>query len=197
MTKEENAQFWANRYAEERTGWDIGYPSPPLTNYLDGLTDKGLKILIPGAGNGYEAEYAWKQGFKNVSVLDIAAAPLANLQQRILDFPNDQLLEGDFFAHTGQYDLILEQTFFCSFEPKPATRQAYARQMHSLLQTGGKLVGLWFDLPTGTSRPFGGSREEYLSYLEPYFNVLAFAKTPDSIKPRAGNEFFGEFQKEA
>jgi len=195
MTEEENARFWANRYAEERTGWDIGYPSPPLMDYLDGLSDKQLNILIPGAGNGYEAEYAWKQGFRNVSVLDIAAAPLANLQERIPDFPADQLIQGDFFTHYGQYDLILEQTFFCSFEPDPVTRHAYARQMHALLKPGGKLAGLWFDLPTGISRPFGGTKEEYLSYLEPHFNVLAFAKATNSIKPRAGNELFGEFQK--
>jgi thiopurine S-methyltransferase len=197
MTKEENARFWARRYAEEKTGWDIGYASPPITNYLDKLKDKDLKILIPGAGNAYEAEYAWKQGFRNVFVLDVAAAPLAGLQQRVPDFPAEQLIQGDFFSHTGQYDLILEQTFFCSFEPAPTTRQAYAKQMPSLLKPGGKLAGLWFDLPTGTSRPFGGSREEYLSYLEPYFNLLTFAKAPDSIKPRAGNEFFGEFQKPA
>ena len=54
------------------TGWDIGGPSTPLVKYFDQLADKQRKILIPGAGNAYEAEYLWAQGFSNVHVLDIA-----------------------------------------------------------------------------------------------------------------------------
>ena len=64
-------QYWSSRYAEERTGWDIGHPSTPLKEYIDQLQNKNLKILIPGAGNAYEAEYLFEQGFKNVYVLDI------------------------------------------------------------------------------------------------------------------------------
>ena len=48
-------KYWADRYKEGRTGWDIGSPSTPLKTYLDGIKDKSAKILIPGAGNAYEA----------------------------------------------------------------------------------------------------------------------------------------------
>ena len=44
-------------------------------------------------------------------------------------------------------------------------------------------------------RPFGGTREEYLTYLSPYFNTQVFEKCYNSIQPRAGNELFGIFQK--
>jgi len=40
--------------------------------------------------------------------------------------------------------------------------------MSKLLKSGGKLVGLWFDIPlTGDleKRPFGGTKEEYLEYF--------------------------------
>jgi thiopurine S-methyltransferase len=167
-----------------------------LTNYLDQLTDKSLRILIPGAGNAYEAAYAWEQGFTNVCVLDIAQEPLTAFQERLPDFPKKQLLQDDFFAHEGTYDLILEQTFFCSFPPLPETREAYAWNMHQLLAPGGMLVGLWFDIPlTGNmeKRPFGGTREEYLSYLTPYFDATTFDTAHNSIKPRKGNELFGIF----
>lgn len=195
---QDNEAYWSERYAEDRTGWDIGYPSPPLTEYLDQLTGKDLRILIPGAGNAYEAEYAWRQGFTGVHVMDIASAPLNALQERVPDFPLEQLLHTDFFQHDGTYDLILEQTFFCSFPPLPETRKAYARQMHNLLKPGGKLVGLWFDIPLKgdlEKRPFGGSRTEYLSYFEPYFEVKTFTPATNSIAPRAGNELFGIFQR--
>lgn len=190
-------QFWSNRYKEGRTGWDIGYPSHPIVAYVDQLTNKDLKILIPGAGNGYEAEYLYNAGFQNVYVLDISKAPLQSLKKRVPSFPDNQLLQEDFFAHTGQYDLIIEQTFFCSFEPTKENRTAYASTMARLLKPHSKLVGLWFDIPLNpdSNRPFGGTKEEYLSYLTPHFDVLTFESCYNSIKPRMGTELFGIFSK--
>ena len=65
-------EYWTNRYTEQNTGWDIGYPSTPIKNYIDQLENKDIKVLIPGAGNAYEAEYIYNMGFKNVFVLDIS-----------------------------------------------------------------------------------------------------------------------------
>ncbi len=197
MTKSEQEKYWTERYASGNTGWDIGYPSTPIQAYLDQLEDKSLRILIPGSGNAYEAEYAWRAGFTNVFVLDVARPPLDDLQRRVPDFPAEQLIHDDFFAHRGQYDLILEQTFFCSLLPTPENRQAYAQRMAELLVPGGKLVGLWFTfplVPTG-QRPFGGSEEEYLGYLSNYFEVQTFTTAHNSIPPRTGNELFGIFQR--
>lgn len=198
MNSEHTKAYWSQRYKDERTGWDIGSPSTPLKEYIDQLTDKRLKILIPGAGNAYEAAYLWEQGFTNVFVLDISEIPLQEFQQRHPDFPSEQLLCDDFFKHTGTYDLIFEQTFFCSFPPLPETRKQYAKHVSELVCPHGKLVGLWFDFPlTGDleKRPFGGSKEEYLQYFELYFDVKTFQKAYNSIPPRAGNELFGIFMK--
>ncbi|MEM1120798.1 MAG: methyltransferase domain-containing protein [Bacteroidota bacterium] len=188
--------FWTKRYEANQTGWDIGYPSTPLKAYIDQLSNKDLKILIPGAGNAYEAEYLFQQGFKNTYVLDISEYPLRALKQRVPAFPINQLLLGNFFEHVGKYDLILEQTFFCSFEPTIENRQLYAQKMADLLVEGGKLVGVWFDIPLVkdvSKRPFGGTKVEYLGYLSPYFQVQIFEPCYNSIKPRMGNELFGIF----
>ena len=193
-----DGDYWTDRYQAGATGWDIGSASGPITAYLDQLENKQLRILIPGAGNAHEAEYAHRQGFTNVHVLDISPEPLAAFRKRVPGFPTEHIHEGDFFAHQGQYDLILEQTFFCSFPPSKVSRQAYAKKMHELLRPGGKLAGLWFDFPLvheTDKRPYGGSREEYLSYFKPYFDVLTLAPAHNSIKPRAGRELFGIFQK--
>ncbi|QHI37247.1 Thiopurine S-methyltransferase [Kordia antarctica] len=191
-------EYWSQRYKDESTGWDIGLPSTPIKEYIDQLSDKNLKILIPGAGNAYEAEYLFQQGFTNVFILDISEIPLKEFQQRNPKFPAENLLCDDFFKHNETYDLIIEQTFFCSFPPLPATRKQYAKHMSALLHANGKLVGLWFDFPlTGDleKRPFGGSKDEYLSYFEPFFNIKTFQKAHNSISPRAGNELFGIFVK--
>ena len=55
--KRHHQSYWASRYLEKQTGWNIGYASTPITAYVDQLTNKAAKILIPGAGNAYEAEY--------------------------------------------------------------------------------------------------------------------------------------------
>jgi thiopurine S-methyltransferase len=196
FTKED--KYWTQRYQEERTGWDIGYPSTPLKTYIDQLTDKSIKILIPGAGNAYEAEYLWQQGFTNVFIMDIAPVPLKAFAKRNPEFPTLQLLHTDFFTHQDQYDLILEQTFFCSFVPTAKNRFAYAKQMNSLLKPSGKLVGVWFNIPlTGDmeKRPFGGTKELYLKYLSKYLEVISFEPCYNSIKPRQGSELFGMFRK--
>lgn len=198
MNKHKEEQYWTKRYQEERTGWDIGYPSTPLKEYIDQLEDKSISILLPGAGNAYEAEYLWKQGFRNVFVMDISEIPLQAFQERNPHFPKSQLLQVDFFQHTKQYDLILEQTFFCSFLPTDENRSAYAKKMASLLKPKGKLVGLWFDFPLTDDmekRPFGGNKNLYLSYLSPYFKTITFESCYNSIEPRSGNELFGIFVK--
>lgn len=192
------AAYWGGRYRDGRTGWDVGHPAPPLTDYLDQVADKSLRILIPGAGRAYEAEYAWRLGFTNVTVLDVAAEPLAALAERVPDFPAANLVEGNFFDHIGQYDLVLEQTFFCALPPRAEVRRAYAEKMHALLVPDGKLVGLWFDFPLdpgADSPPYGGSRAEYLGYLAPFFTVESFATATNSIKPRRGRELFGIFRR--
>ncbi|WP_430907341.1 SAM-dependent methyltransferase [Maribacter sp. 2-571] len=198
MQQDTEAYYWTQRYKEERTGWDIGSPSTPLKTYIDQLWDTECKILIPGAGNAYEAEYLWKKGFKHVFVLDVSQTPLLAFSKRNPDFPKDQLLQENFFDHQGTYALVLEQTFFCSFVPTKTNRNAYAKKMHELLIENGKLVGLWFDFPlTGDmeKRPFGGTKTAYLTHLEPFFHPIVFERCYNSIAPRQGNELFGIFQR--
>ena len=67
--KKLNKEFWEHRYEQGDIGWDIGYISTPLKEYIDQLKDKELKILVPGAGNAYELIYLVENGFSNVFVI--------------------------------------------------------------------------------------------------------------------------------
>ncbi len=190
------AENWNSRYINGDTGWDIGYVSTPLKAYFDTLTDKYQKILIPGGGNSYEAEYLHQQGFTQVYLLDWAPLALENLKKRIPDFPADHLLVADFFEHTGQYDLIVEQTFFCAIDK--SLRAKYAGHAASLLKPGGKLMGVMFNAPMNTDHPpFGGDATEYRSYFEPHFNIIHMEPCQNSIAPRAGKELFVEMSVSA
>lgn len=186
--------FWEQRYKEKSTGWDVGYPSIPLKTYIDQLVDKELKILIPGAGNAYEAEYLHQQKFSGVHVLDLARPPLESFKKRVPGFPVDKLIQGDFFTHSAQYDLILEQTFFCALDP--ALRPAYVKKMHALLQSKGKLAGLLFDFElTDEGPPFGGSKREYIGLFENDFSIRTLEPAFNSIEPRQGRELFVILEK--
>ena len=145
MTLKLNKQFWNNRYLNNETSWDIGVVSTPLKDYFDQLSDKNIRILIPGCGTSHEAEYLHLNGFENVFVADYALKALSDFSNRVPDFPRTNLLNTDFFKIEDSFDLIIEQTFFCAIDREK--RKEYAKKMSELLNQNGKLVGLLFDDP--------------------------------------------------
>ncbi len=192
--KKLNKDFWEKKYQLGEMGWDIGHISTPLKEYIDQLKDKNLKILIPGAGNAYELLYLLEKGFTNVFVIDIAKQPLENIKNRISDFPRNQLLEGNFFdLELDNFDLILEQTFFCALDP--SLRMEYVLKMKQLLKPNGKLAGLLFNFPlTESGPPFGGSLSEYKTLFQEHFQIKILETAYNSIKPRADKELFFIFE---
>lgn len=193
MVESLDASYWNQRYLENKAGWDIGYPSRPLKTYIDQLEDKSLSILIPGGGNAYEAEYLYEQGFQKITVVDLAQTAKDRFLARAPHFPEKQFLVQDFFEVEGQFDLILEQTFFCALQP--SLRMSYAQKMHNLLKPAGKVVGVLFDFPLESGPPFGGSVSEYLGYFQPYFDLTVLERCYNSIAPRANRELFINFTK--
>ena len=191
-----DAAYWDNRYKSDNTGWDLGQIAPPLKHYIDQLPSqhRSKKILIPGAGYGHEAIYLWQKGFVNVTLLDLSETAFAKAKQQHPNFPHDWQLVENFFDHTEKYDLIIEQTFFCSLDP--SLRAAYAKKMHGLLNPGGKVIGLLFDQQFNLDGPpFGGSQIEYKKLFAPYFKIKTIEPCYNSAKPRQGSELFFIFEK--
>ena len=181
--------YWNNQYKANTTGWDLGEVSPPLKAYIDQLTNKNLRILIPGCGNTYEAAYLLQQGFTNVTVIDIAPALVAQLKDKFASNPNINITLGDFFEHTGVYDLVLEQTFFCALNP--ALRIDYFAKMNELLAPNGKLAGVLFNREFEQhGPPFGGNKDQYKPMFEKDFDFKTFQLCHNSFSKRAGTELF-------
>lgn len=183
-------EYWDARYRESQTGWDVGHPTTPLQQIIDALTDLSIRILIPGCGNAYEAEYLLAKGCTDITLIDIAPT-VAN--KTMLRFEKEikegriRVICGDFFEHAGQYDLILEQTFFCALPPE--LRGQYAIKMASLLAPQGRLEGVMFNFPlTEEGPPFGGNEAEYHHYFDDLFQMVSFHPCLNSIPPRAGRE---------
>ena len=183
-------QYWNDRYISKETGWDLGKVSPPLQQYFSGIQDKGIRILIPGAGNAYEAIYLLENGFTNVTVIDIAINPIKRLQEKLSDkFPSQAtIIHGDFFELKEKFDLIVEQTFLCALPPN--YREKYASQMRNLLAEKGRLVGVLFNESVSGEPPYTADFKTYNNLFEQYFSIHKLESCHNSVAPRQGNELF-------
>ncbi len=183
-----DGDFWNQRYELADTPWNITHPSPPLTTYFDQLTNKDIKILIPGAGHAHEAFYLIEHGFTDVTICDISEIAIGKIKNHESTHKL-KLITGDFFDLNGKYDLIVEQTFFCAITP--SLRINYIKKTYELLNDGGKLVGVLFDRSFDHyGPPFGGTKEEYQNYFSEKFNIQKMDKCYNSIGPRLGHELF-------
>ncbi|MEM9325920.1 MAG: SAM-dependent methyltransferase [Bacteroidota bacterium] len=188
-----DAAYWQRRYKEGQTGWDVGGITTPLKEYFDQLVDKEVRVLIPGAGNAYEAAYLHERGFTNVYVLDFAEIPLQNFARKIPSFPSEHLIREDFFSHAATYDLIIEQTFLSAIAP--SQRIAYTGKMMDLLEPGGRLVGVLWGVPMRSDAPpYGGSAEIYRELFQGFQQEI-LEPAYNSIPPRAGAELFIKLRK--
>lgn len=188
MTSFLSADYWNQRYINNAAQWDLGTVSPPLKAYFDQLPNKDISILIPGAGNSYEAIYLMEQGFTNITVIDIAPAVIQPLQEKYKNQSAIRFIHTDFFDWQGKYDLIVEQTFFCALNPD--LREKYVAKMANLLSANGKLVGLLFNRQFEGGPPFGGEKSYYQHLFEIYFQIDCMDPCYNSVAPRSGTELF-------
>ena len=167
----------------------MGQVSPPIAKFFESFHEKNAAILIPGCGNAYEAEFLNQLGFTNITLLDIASQAVEILHKRFSGISSIKVVEGDFFTHSGNYHLIIEQTFFCAILPK--MRKKYVRQSHDLLKPQGRIVGVLFNKHFGfPGPPFGGHKEEYEQLFASHFKIVKMEKCYNSIEPRSGSEIF-------
>ncbi len=183
-------KYWSNRYSNDTATWDTHKITPPLKAYFDQLTNKETSILIPGCGNGYEAAYLLQNGFSNITLIDISTVLYNALEEKFSAYLQNslQIICADFFTHEGQYDLIIEQTFFCALHP--SLRNKYAEKMYQLLKPGGKLVGLLFNREFESGPPFSGNEKEYRQLFQQQFTIAIMEACYNSIAPRSGVELF-------
>lgn len=192
--KDLGQEYWDNQYQSQTTGWDLGMVSPPIEEYINQLTNKDLRILIPGCGNTYEAEYLLNAGFTNITVIDISPTLVEKLQAKFAQNPHINVVLGDFFAHEGEYDLVIEQTFFCAINPD--LRKNYVAKMKEILAHNGKIVGVLFNKNfTFAGPPFGGTKCSYVALFEPYFHLKTLDCCYNSAEKRKDDELFIHFVK--
>ena len=187
-----DGNYWDNCYENNDAVWDLGTISPPIRAYIDQLTDKNVRILIMGCGNAHEAEYLVESGFTDITLIDIAPTLVENLKQKFASKPQVKVVLGDFFELNQPFDLVLEQTLFCAIDPK--LRPNYVQKMKEIVVLHGKIVGVMFSkIFEFDGPPFGGTKEEYTKYFEPYFDIKILDNCYNSAEKRQGVEVFINF----
>lgn len=182
-----DADYWNSQWKSETTGWDLGMACPQLTHFIDIIANKSSKILIPGCGSAYEAQYLLDSGFQNITLIDIAPNACERLGVKFKNESRVKILCQDFFELKETFDLIIEQTFFCALPP--SLRVRYVWKMHQLLNTGGKIQGVLFNKEfEKAGPPFGGNREEYKKLFGKTFQIEKMEQAELSVAPRAGSE---------
>ncbi len=186
--------YWESQWESKNTGWDVGTPTPAITEYMSQYANKNAAILIAGCGNAHEAEYLVASGFTNITLIDIAPSAVKLLVEKFTDVPQVKVLCADFFTHKGRYDLMIEQTFFCAITPNRRTE--YVKQAAKLLNKTGKIIGLLFDRTFDKKGPpFGGDASEYTAVFAPFFTIRIMDKCHNSIAPRSNSEVFINLEK--
>lgn len=182
---------WEARYQGGDTPWDLGKPTPVFSRLLQEQRFAPGRLLIPGAGRGYDAIAFARAGFSVTSV-DVSETACAELrEQAAREGVTLEVRQADFFAlnDVESFDLALEYTFYCAIDPSLRTR--YRDQMARLLKPGGLLFGLFFPLNKpldADGPPFGVKRDEVEASLSERFDLVHAEMPADSVKPRRGNE---------
>jgi SAM-dependent methyltransferase len=200
MTDDVNSPHkWDINYEEKTDGWDLGGPTPIFKRLASSARFTPGRMLVLGAGRGYDAREFSRHGFQ-VTAVDFASnavkemkrlaepdAPVEILQQDIFTFPNE---------YDGTFDYILEYVCFCAIDPN--RRNEYADVVSRLLKPGGLFIDLAYPLDGRTNGPpFGFSAGELLGLFEERgFKLLSREKPEDSISRRKEAEELFVFQKD-
>ena len=159
--------------------------SPPLKAYFDQLTNKNTSILIPGAGNAYEAEYLVNNGFTKCFCLRLCRYSLTKSFKTLPENKTRKFITDRIFLRWKIRNsiFIIEQTFFCAIGK--SLRKKYFKKMHELLNANGKLVGLLFNDKLNEDKPpYGGTKEEYKEYFKDLFTPKTYETAYNSFKTK-------------
>ena len=192
MKEVSKSNFWNKRYLDNNTAWDLGGPTPILSDYLKKNCKIG-KVCILGCGNGYDALEFSK--YKNeVYAVDFAAEALKNLRIKsdesslMLNLVNEDI----FNLHNTYsvfFDLVFEYTCFCAIDPK--RRKEYFNVIYKILNKGGLLFAIFIPLDKEVSDdgpPFGVDLKQIERLTSNRFKIIENKFSDLSIKPRKNRE---------
>ncbi|HLF89881.1 MAG TPA: methyltransferase domain-containing protein [Anaerolineales bacterium] len=191
MSNVNSTQFWESAYRNNATHWDLGGYTPVFCRLAESGDFPPGKMIVPGAGRGYDARLFARHGF-TVTAVDFASDAIREMH--LLTEPDAPvaIVKADFFDlpsfFEGAFDYVLEYVTYCAIDP--ARRIDYADVVNWLLKPGGMFIGLMFPVSDHEGGPpFAVSPDELVEALGKRGFHLRHREFPEeSIKPRKRRE---------
>ncbi len=191
MSNVSTSDFWETAYRNNQSFWDLGDPTPIFCRLAERGDFSPGKMLVPGAGRGYDARLFARHGF-TVTAVDFASDAVRDMHLLAEAEAPVAIVKADFFDlpafFEGIFDYVLEYVTYCAIDP--SRRVEYADVVRWLLKPGGTYIGLIFPISTHVGGPpFGVSPDQLIEDLTPRGFRLIHREFPlDSIQPRKGKE---------
>lgn len=155
MGDQQGIGHWDRVYREktpEQTSWYQQEPSLSLAMIARADLGPEAAIIDVGAGRSVLVDRLLDAGFRNLSVLDISSAALAEVSRRLPSDAPVQLVLSDIAGfHPRQKFCLWHDRALFHFLTDPADRAAYKRALREGLLPGGQAV-------IGTFAPAGPTR---------------------------------------
>jgi SAM-dependent methyltransferase len=191
MSEANSARYWEGMYQSNQCLWDLGWPTPVFRRLARKAKFEPGRMLVPGAGRGYDARLFAQHGFQ-VTAVDFAREAVDAMQR--LNDPRHpvEVIQADFFSlpadWDGRFDYLLDYTCFCAILPQ--RREEYARLVGRLLRPGGRYIILAFPIgrrPGGP--PYVVQPQAIIDLFAGQGFALQYRELPfDSVAGRRGHE---------
>ena len=186
------SSFWNDKYIDEKTKWDIGGPTPILTNYLQNKKTNIGKVCVLGCGNGHDVIELSRYN-NEVYAVDFSKQAIQNLENKISDSNlMIKLINEDIFNldqnYLNSFDMVFEYTCYCAIHPNQ--RKRYFDLVHKILKKDGILYGIFipFDKKTNDGPPFKVNLNEIKNYTTDKFDIIKNYMSDLSIPQRRNRE---------
>jgi SAM-dependent methyltransferase len=193
MLTQNLSDFWEKLYNNGDDSWDLGKTTPALeTFFKNPLCPKKGRVLVPGAGRGWDAK-AWAlKGHETVAV-DFSPTAVDSLDSLSRQLPNFTALDLDLFEldpeKHGKFDIIYEYHCFSSIHP--GRRDEYFEVWQRMLKDNGLIIAflypICFENPM-EGPPHATSEGELIARLEGVFDIEKQIDIKNSAAGRSGLE---------
>ena len=189
---------WDANYEQGTDGWDLGRPTPVFQRLLQNQSLPLGRIIVLGAGRGYDAREFARHGFQ-VTAVDFSSQAVQEMHRLASADAPVEILQHDLFTlpelFNDSFDYILEYTCFCAIDP---TRRAeYADLVTRLLKPDGIYIDFAFPLDGRKGGPpFAVSVKEIIALFQARsFKLISREKPVESIPRRRNAEELLIFRK--
>ncbi len=182
------AEFWAERWREDRIGFHKDVVNPNLVRHADQFLNPGDRVFVPLCGKSLDLIWLEREGYQVIGIEVVEKAVIDfHLEQareyRVVKRPDHERYEsgsittirGDALAvdrdAVGDFDAVYDRASFIALPPK--LRVEFAQRLTSWIEPGQRmlLVAIDYPQPELEGPPFSVPEDELRRHFEPHFDL--------------------------